>query len=70
MSNSSKRMSISLSEKDAELLEYLVQAQGITQNKAIGKAIAAEAYLFKEREAGAKVFLQKPGEDPREIVFR
>jgi len=68
--NSMKRMSVSLSGDAARLLESLAEAQGITQNEALRKAIATEAYLRQEMEQGAKVLLQKPDKEIREVVFR
>ena len=68
--NSVKRMSVSLSGDAARLLESLAEAQGITQNEALRKAIATEAYLRQEMEQGAKVLLQKSDKEIREVVFR
>jgi len=68
--NTVKRMSISLSGDAARMLEFLAEAQGITQNEALRKAIATEAYLLQERMQGSKVLLQKPSQDIREVVFR
>lgn len=68
--NNTKRMSVSLSGDAARLLEYLAEVQGITQNEALRKAIATEAYIRQEMEQGAKVLLQKSNKDIREVVFR
>lgn len=65
-----KRMSVSLSGDAARLLAYLAETQGITQNEALRKAIATEAYLRQEMEQGSKVLLQKSNKDIREVVFR
>lgn len=65
-----KRMSVSLSGDAARLLETLAQAQSITQNEALRKAIATEAYIHQELMQGAKVLLQKPDGEIREVVFR
>jgi hypothetical protein len=65
-----KRMSISLSGDTAELLEFLAESQGISQNEAIRRAIATEVYFTKERQDGSKVLLQKPDKEIREVVFR
>lgn len=67
---STKRMSVSLSGDAARLLEYLAESQGLTQNEALRKAIATEAYLRQEIDQGAKVLLQKPDKEIREVVFR
>jgi len=67
---SQKRMSVSLSGDAAKLLAQLAESQGITQNEALRKAIATEAYLRQEMEQGAKVLLQKSSKDIREVVFR
>jgi len=67
---SAKRMSISLSGDAAQLLEFIAQTQGITQNEALRKAIATEAYLLEERMQGSKVLLQKSDKEVREVIFR
>lgn len=65
-----KRLSISLSDDAANLLEFLAQSQGITQNEALRRAIATEAYLLEERKNGTKVLLQKSDKEIREVMFR
>lgn len=61
-----KRMTITLSGDIAEILEDLAETQGITQNETLCRAIATEAYFFKEREQGAKVLLRRP--EQKELV--
>ena len=68
--NKVKRMSISLSGDAAQLLDFLSENQGVTQNEALRKAIATEAYLLQERMQGSKVLLQKSDNDIREVIFR
>ena len=68
--SSVKRMSISLSGDIARLLEFLADSQGISQNEALRRAIATEAYLLQERQQGTKVLLQKPDKEIREVLFR
>jgi hypothetical protein len=68
--SSTKRMSVSLSGDAARLLEFLAESQGISQNEALRKAIATEAYLRQEMMQGAKVLLQKSDKEIREVVFR
>jgi Ribbon-helix-helix protein, copG family len=65
-----KRMSISLSGDTAELLEFLAESQGISQNEAIRRAIATDVYFVKERLDGSRVLLQKPDKEIREVLFR
>jgi hypothetical protein len=65
-----KRMSISLSGDVIALLEFLAETQGITQNEALRKAIATEAYFLQERNQGSTVLLQKSDKEIREVVFR
>lgn len=68
--HSTKRMSISLSGETIELLEFLAESQGISQNEAIRRAIATDVYFLKERLEGSKVLLQKPDKEIREVLFR
>jgi hypothetical protein len=63
---STKRMSIGLSGETVELLEFLADSQGISQNE----AIATDVYFLKERLEGSKVLLQKPDKEIREVLFR
>lgn len=65
-----KRMSVSLSGDIARMLEFLAKSQGISQNEALRKAIATEAYLLEERMQGTKVLLQHPDKEVREVLFR
>ncbi len=69
-STSVKRMSVSLSDDAARMLEVLAKTQGITQNEALRKAIATEAYLQQEIKLGTKVLLQKSDKEIREVIFR
>jgi hypothetical protein len=68
--NTAKRMSISLTGDATEMLKFLAESQGITQNEALRKAIATEAYLLQERQKGSKVLLQKSDNEIREVIFR
>lgn len=63
-------MSVSLSADAARMLEFIAQNQGISQNEALRKAIATEAYLVQEMAQGSKVLLQKENKEVREVVFR
>jgi hypothetical protein len=65
-----KRMSVTLSADAAELLEWLATTQGITQVEALRKAIATEAYLYKEIKQGSKVLLLNSEKEVREVLFR
>ena len=65
-----KRMSVSPSGDIARMLEFLAKSQGISQNEALRKAIATEAYLLEERMQGTKVLLQHPDKEVREVLFR
>lgn len=66
----SKRMSISLPPDIAELLEFLANTQGISQNEALRKAIATEAYIQQEIREGSTVLIQKSNKTLKEVVFR
>jgi Ribbon-helix-helix protein, copG family len=65
-----KRMSIGLSGETVELLEFLADSQGISQNEAIRRAIATDVYFLKERLEGSKVLIQKSDKEIREVLFR
>lgn len=66
----SKRISVSLPEETARLLELIAKSQGISQNEAIRRAIATEAYLRQATTEGYKVLLQSQEKEIREVVFR
>lgn len=65
-----KRMSVSLPADIAGLLEFLADVQGVSQNEALRKAIATEAYLQQEIREGSTVLIQKSNKDIKEVVFR
>jgi len=68
-SPTTKRMSISLPSNVVKKLEFLAQAQGISQAEVIRKAILQEDYFFSERKAGSKVLVQRANQKIREVVF-
>lgn len=65
-----KRMSVSFSSEDKEMLDFLARSQGITQTQALRKAIATEAYFLKEREEGGKILVMNADKTMKEVVFR
>jgi len=65
-----KRMSVTLSQDAAEMLEYLAQEQGITQREALVRAIATELYLYKARKDGSKILFHTSEGEVREVIFR
>ena len=70
MSNTTKRMSITLSGEAIEDLNFLVESQSITCNQAINKAIATDVYIRKHCILGAKILLQNVDGSIVEVVFR
>ncbi|MGD1703308.1 CopG family transcriptional regulator [Dapis sp. BLCC M229] len=67
---STKRMSVTLPTDVAEMLEFLARNQGISQNEAIRKAIATEAYFQKEIKQGSTVLIMNSDKSVKEVVFR
>jgi metal-responsive CopG/Arc/MetJ family transcriptional regulator len=65
-----KRMTISLNDETAEMLDYLATSQGISQNEALRRAIATERYLKEELQGGNRILVQKSNNEIRELVFR
>lgn len=65
-----KRLSVSLSEYFADLLQFLAESQGVSQTEAIRKAIAMEAFFLRETQQGSKILLQRPDNEIREVLFR
>lgn len=65
-----KRMSISLSGDSAAMLDELATGQGISINEALRLAIATEAYFYKAKADGAKVLIQTPEGEIKEVIFR
>jgi len=66
----SKRMSVTLPIDVAEMLEFLATSQGISQNEALRKAIATEAYFQKEIKQGSTVLIMNSDKSMKEVVFR
>lgn len=65
-----KRMSISLPADSAAQLDFLATKQGISQNEAIRKAIATEAYLYEAIQEGSSIYIEKSDGKMMEVVFR
>jgi hypothetical protein len=65
-----KRMSISLPIDTTRVLEAIAELQGISQNEAIRRAIATEAFIQGEVARGSKVLIKMETGDIKEVVFR
>lgn len=65
-----KRITFTIPEDEAKLLEELAEKQSVTQTEALRRAIATESYFFNARQEGVKVLTLLPEGDVREIVFR
>jgi Ribbon-helix-helix protein, copG family len=68
--NITKRRSLNLFSDTVELLDYLAEEQGVSDNEAIRRAIATEAYFLKERRNNSKILIQDANGEVREVVFR
>ncbi|MGB3509412.1 MAG: hypothetical protein WBA93_09240 [Microcoleaceae cyanobacterium] len=65
-----KRMSVTLTREAREMLEFLADSQGISQNEALRKAIATEAYFQKQIKQGSTVLVMDSNKSMKEVVFR
>lgn len=65
-----KRTTITLDDATSGLLDFLARSQDISQNEAIRRAIATEAYIQQEIQEGSIILVQKSNKEIREIVFR
>ena len=65
-----KRMSVTLTREARKMLEFLADSQGISQNEALRKAIATEAYFQKQIKQGSTVLVVGSDESVKEVVFR
>lgn len=65
-----KRMSVSFPADVASLLEELSETQGVSQNEVLRRAIATEAYIYRQVAAGSTILVQKSDGQIHEVVFR
>ena len=65
-----KKVTVNLSDETIEDLREVASKRGITLTEAIRKAIATEKFVQDERDEGAKILIEKPGERVREVEFR
>ena len=66
----SKRMSVSLPQETAKMLELLSELQGISQVEALRRAISTEAYIQREIKNGSRILVESTDKQIRELVFR
>jgi len=65
-----KRMTISLPQDTARMLELLTELQGVTQVEALRRAISTEAFIQREIKNGSRILVQAPDNQVKELVFR
>lgn len=67
----SKRMTVNLPADTARMLDILSKIQSVSLNEAIRRAISTESFIQNEiRTNKAKIFLETPDGDRRELIFR
>ena len=66
----SKRMSVSLPQETAKMLELLSELQVISQVEALRRAISTEAYIQREIKNGSRILVESTDKQIRELVFR
>lgn len=64
-----KRLNIILPDKEAAELAEMTKSTGLTATALIRQAILHEAFLRKERKAGARLFLEDSDGNKRQIVI-
>lgn len=70
INSENEKTSVTLSQDEAQTLEWLATEQGVTRKEALRRAIATEVYFYKERKVKSKiVFYTKDGKI-KEALFR
>jgi hypothetical protein len=65
-----KRMTISLPQESARMLELLSELQGVTQVEALRRAISTEAFIQREVKNGSRILVEATDKQIKELVFR
>ena len=64
-----RRISATIGEADESRLEEITEVTKLSQNDAIRKAIATEAFMQRNLSKGAKILLEMPDGTIRQIEF-
>ncbi len=66
-----KRVTITLTEEQLEILKRLAEDQGITATSVIQKALLTENYMHNEVKAKRRILIQDPKDNSlKQVVFR
>ena len=65
----SKRVTVSLRDPDEDRLEEVSEATGLSQNDAIRKALATEAFVQRTLARGRKILVEGDDGEVREVEF-
>jgi len=64
-----KRVTIPLTKQDVERLNKIIEINGISQNEAIRRALATEAFVQENLKAGKALLMEDPSGVVREVLF-
>jgi hypothetical protein len=64
-----RRVTASLRERDESNLEQVAESAGLTQNDAIRKALATEAFIQETLKAGGAILVREASGDVKEVKF-
>jgi hypothetical protein len=65
-----KKMTVTLPERTAEMLNMLSSLQSVTLNEAVRRAISTEALIQREVQRNSKIIIEDSQGERKELVFR
>ena len=69
MANPSQRVAVNLRDADLDRLKEVADANRLTRNDAIRKALATEAFVQRELKAGHKILIEDEKGNIRQVEF-
>ncbi len=68
--STNQKITVNLPKEVVESLKELANEQGITATAALRQAISTEAFIRKQMKNNAKILIQEPQGDTKQLVFR
>ena len=68
--STSKQVNVRFDGEALEQLRELERLTGKSLSDVLRESVNLSNWLHKERKAGTRVLLERPGEQPREVVLR
>ncbi len=66
----SKQINVRFYGPTLEEIEELERLTGKTVSEILRESVHLNNWVHKERKGGARILIERPGADPREVVFK